>query len=242
MAERMTEQSKVVLLVDDDDTVREVLAENLSQEGFTVFQAADGEEGVAKALQLHPHLIISDIVMPKMDGWDLCYTLRMIPSTRTIPFVFLSSLDKTPDRIMGLKLGADDYLTKPFTPEAVVFKVKATLRRLEHRQELERTKEAQVREMDARNLLIDMIEFLRHTQRTGLLAVYGMGEKGVINIQQGRPTHASMGHLTGEAAVYEILKMPSMQVKYHETEHAELEENLDITWETLMTRIVHPPT
>src|SRR5512138_947970 len=132
----MAEAAGTILLVDDDHTVREVLAEELAQEGFTIVQADDGEKGVALALERLPDLIISDIVMPRMDGWDFCYTLRLMPSTRTIPFVFLTSLDKTPDRILGIKLGADDYLTKPFTPQAVGFKVRGILKRVAGRRRL----------------------------------------------------------------------------------------------------------
>ncbi len=233
----MADISGTILLVDDDRTVREVLVEKLSQEGFEVVEAENGEQGVALALQRRPDLIISDIIMPRMDGWDLCTTLRLMPSTKTIPFVFLTSMDKTPDRILGIKLGADDYLTKPFTPQAVVFKVKAILKRVTGRQRLLELKEAQTRDTDARILLADVIEYLRHTQRTGLLAVYGKGEKGIIYIRRGHPVHASLGRHQGEAAVYEIIKLGAAQVKYVEQEYPDLEENVVVSWEVLMDRI-----
>src|SRR5512145_3182993 len=105
---------RTILLVDDDVTLRELLADALEREGFTILRAGNGEQGVAAALAGKPDLVISDIVMPEMNGWELCQTLRTLPSTRTVPFLFLSSLNKAPDKLKALRLGADDYLTKQF--------------------------------------------------------------------------------------------------------------------------------
>ncbi len=235
----MAEKWGTIMLVDDDRVVREVLAENLSNHGFLIIQAENGEEAVALAIQHVPDLIISDIIMPIMDGWDLCYTLRLMPSTKGIPFVFLTSLDKTPDKIMGIKLGADDYLTKPFTPAAVVFKIKGILKRMELRRQLLVKKEAEARDTDGRYLISDVIEYLRHTHRTGLLAVYGPSGKGVIYIHQGKPLHATYDKHEGETAVYEILRLTNAQVKFVEEEHPDLKENITITWDALMARVLH---
>src|SRR5512137_2542735 len=99
-----------ILLVDDDATLRELLADALEREGFTILRAGNGEEGVGVALAGKPDLVISDIVMPEMNGWELCQALRALPSTRAIPFLFLSSLDQTPEKLRALRLGADDFL------------------------------------------------------------------------------------------------------------------------------------
>lgn len=234
----MGENTDTVLIVDDDSTVRRILAENLARNGFKTFQAEDGEEAVALAINNKPKIIIADIVMPKMDGWDLCKTLRSLPSTKFIPFVFLSSLDKTPDKIMGIKLGADDYLTKPFSADEVVFKLKAIMRRIKQRNKLLETHDAEADDATSLAMLSDVIEYLRHTKRTGLLAVYGPSSKGVIYIQAGATLHASIGTLTGERAVYEIFNMKIVQVKYLEKECPELPENLTMTWEELMPRVL----
>ena len=92
----MSERANDILLVDDDVTLRELLADALEREGFAILQAGNGEEGVAAALAGKPDLVISDIVMPEMNGWELCQTLRTLPSTKAIPFLFLSSLDQAP--------------------------------------------------------------------------------------------------------------------------------------------------
>jgi CheY-like chemotaxis protein len=234
----MTKDTGTILLVDDDETVLDVLSENLSQQGFETIKATNGEEGVGKAIQCQPDLIVSDIVMPQMDGWEFCYALRLMPSTRDIPFVFLTSLDKTPDKILGIKLGADDYLTKPFKPAEVIFKVKAILKRVQMRQRLLEEKEAEAADRDAQLLLSDVIEYLRHSQRTGLIAVFGGLGKGVIYIRQGEPVHASIGPHRGETAVMEILKMESTQIKYFEKEYQGLEDNLSMKWQNLMDRLI----
>lgn len=234
----MTERPGTILLVDDDDVVRDVLAENLSTQGFEILQSTNGEDAVALAIQQRPDMIISDIVMPRMDGWDFCHTLRMIPSTKSIPFIFLTSLDKTPDKILGIKLGADDYLTKPFSPEEVVFKVKAILKRLTMRKELlEKQPDESVRD-EAGFLISDVIEYLRHTHRTGLLAVYGPSQKGVIYIDKGEPVHAYFGEFSGESAVFEMIREKSLKVKYLEKESTELPRNINMSWQSLMTRIL----
>src|SRR5512139_72531 len=103
-----------ILLVDDDVTLRELLADTLEREGFATLQAGNGEEGVSAALAAKPDMVISDIVMPEMDGWQLCQTLRSLPSTKATPFLFLSSLDEAPQKLRAQRLGADDYITKPF--------------------------------------------------------------------------------------------------------------------------------
>ncbi len=235
------DEGSTILLVDDDPTVREVLAETLARHGFTVIQGADGEEGVALALQHRPDLVISDIVMPRMDGWDLCCTLRRLPSTRSIPFIFLSSLDKTPDRIMGIRLGADDYLTKPFRPAEVVFKVRGILRRMAMRREVVEERFSRAQAEAARILLVDVIEYLRGGRRTGLLAFYGRGNRGIIFIREGEPVHASLGDITGEAAVYEMLRLGSADVKYVERDHPDLERNITLPWSELIERVVDGP-
>ncbi len=235
------DEERTILLVDDDPTVLEVLAETLARHGFTTVQGADGEEGVALALKHQPDLVISDIVMPRMDGWDLCCTLRRLPSTRSIPFIFLSSLDKTPDRIMGIKLGADDYLTKPFRPAEVVFKVRGILRRMAMRREVLAEHSSRAEAEAARLLLVDVIEYLRGDRRTGLLAFYGLANRGIVFIREGEPVHASLGDLTGEAAIYEMIRFGSADVKYVERDHPELERNITLPWAELIARVVDGP-
>jgi two-component system OmpR family response regulator len=115
-----------ILVVDDDPHLREVVAFALSQAGFQVEQASDGRAGLEQVRRSVPALIVLDVMMPEMDGLELC---REVRRAHEVPIVFLSSRDDEVDRILGLELGGDDYLTKPFSPRELVARVKAVLRR-----------------------------------------------------------------------------------------------------------------
>jgi two-component system, OmpR family, response regulator len=115
-----------VLVVDDDPHLREVVAFALEQAGFRVEQAAHGRAALEHVQRSVPALIVLDIMMPEMDGLELC---REVRRTHEVPIVFLSSREDEVDRILGLELGGDDYLTKPFSPRELVARIKAVLRR-----------------------------------------------------------------------------------------------------------------
>lgn len=116
----------LILVVDDEEHIRELVRLYLEKDGFTVVLAADGEEAVQKVKELHPQLIILDIMLPKLDGWDVCREVRKVAET---PIIMLTAKGEEFDKVLGLELGADDYLTKPFSPRELVARVKAILRR-----------------------------------------------------------------------------------------------------------------
>jgi two-component system, OmpR family, response regulator len=118
---------KRVLVVDDDPNLREVVRFALDREGFSVLTAGDGRAGLRLFREREPDLVILDILMPEMDGTEAC---REIRKTSTVPIVFLSSKDDELDRVLGLELGGDDYVTKPFSPRELVARVRAILRRV----------------------------------------------------------------------------------------------------------------
>ena len=124
----MIEKLKV-LIVDDEAHIRELLKYNFAKEGFEVDAAANGLEGLERAKTGKPDIIISDIMMPKMDGIEFCMTLRKDPDLNSIPFIFLTSKGQLSDKIEGLKTGADDYLTKPFVPKELIEIVNTRLKR-----------------------------------------------------------------------------------------------------------------
>ena len=115
-----------ILVVDDDPHIREVIDFALQKAGFTTVDAENGEQALTRFHETHPDLVILDIVMPERDGTDVCRELRRFS---TVPIVFLSSRDDEVDRILGLELGGDDYVTKPFSPRELVARVRAILRR-----------------------------------------------------------------------------------------------------------------
>lgn len=117
---------RTVLVVDDDPHIRQLLVFALHKAGLDTLEAEDGEAGLALALARTPDLVILDINMPRMDGLEVCRRLR---STNDEPILFLSSRDDEIDRVLGIELGADDYVVKPFSPREVVARVMAVLRR-----------------------------------------------------------------------------------------------------------------
>jgi len=117
----------LILVVDDEEHIRELVRLYLEKNGFKVAVAADGAEALEKAKTLKPQLIILDIMLPKMDGWDVCREVRKISD---VPIIMLTAKGEEFDKVLGLELGADDYLTKPFSPRELVARVKAILRRV----------------------------------------------------------------------------------------------------------------
>ncbi|MEW6348453.1 MAG: response regulator transcription factor [Thermodesulfobacteriota bacterium] len=117
---------KLILIVDDDSHIREVVRFALEKAGFVTAEASDGMTALGKFQELGPDLIVLDILMPEMDGTEVC---RRIRAGSPVPIVFLSSKDEEVDRIVGLELGGDDYVAKPFSPRELVARVRAVLRR-----------------------------------------------------------------------------------------------------------------
>jgi len=122
--------SKKLLVVDDEQSISTLLQYNLQQSGFDVVTAMDGEEGYQKALDENPDLIVLDLMLPKMDGIEVCKKLRQ--QKVMVPILMLTAKDDEFDKVLGLELGADDYMTKPFSPREVVARVKAILRRTQY--------------------------------------------------------------------------------------------------------------
>lgn len=118
-----------ILIADDEPNQLELLAFNLTQEGFIVHRAHDGKDALEKIEEINPDLAILDWMMPVYSGIDLCRKLRERPETRGLPVIMLSARGEESDRTLGLDTGADDYLTKPFSPKELVARVKALLRR-----------------------------------------------------------------------------------------------------------------
>ncbi len=118
--------SQTVLVVEDEPMVREVLAQYLTHDGFTVVEAADGDEAVAKLDECAPDLVLLDLMLPKRHGLEV---LRHARSTSDVPVILLTALGDEKDRVAGLELGADDYVVKPFSPREVAARVKSVLRR-----------------------------------------------------------------------------------------------------------------
>lgn len=118
--------SNKILVVDDDLNICELLKLYLENEGYTAFVANDGQAAVDTFAAKNPDLVLLDIMLPKMDGWQVC---REIRKTSSVPIIMLTAKGETFDKVLGLELGADDYVTKPFDAKEVMARIKAVLRR-----------------------------------------------------------------------------------------------------------------
>lgn len=121
-----------VLIVDDEKNIVDIIAFNLKKEGYQVITASDGEEGVRKTFEENPDLILLDIMMPKMDGYEAC---RKIREKKHTPIIMLTARAEEVDKVLGLEMGADDYVTKPFGVRELMARVKANLRKVAALQE-----------------------------------------------------------------------------------------------------------
>lgn len=120
-----------IVVIDDEEDIREILLYNLVKEGFEVFCAANGPEGIAICREQLPELIIIDVMMPGMDGIEVCETLRSTPGLEQVLICFLTARNEDYSQIAGLDAGADDYISKPIKPRLLTSRIKALLRRKE---------------------------------------------------------------------------------------------------------------
>lgn len=147
--------NELVLVVDDEKTLVKALSFNLEKEGFRVEQAYDGEEALKKVFEIKPDIVVLDLMLPEVDGFEVC---RRIRKKLEVPIIMLTARSEDIDKVLGLELGADDYLTKPFNSRELVARIKAILRR------------STVREEEARKLIQIgrlQVDLLQHRVRLG---------------------------------------------------------------------------
>ena len=122
------ENSKKILIVDDEKPIVDILTYNLQKEGYTIIEAYDGEMGYNRAMKDNPDLILLDVMLPKMDGIDVCKKIR---ETSNVPIIMLTAKEDIVDKVIGLEVGADDYITKPYQTRELIARIKANLRKME---------------------------------------------------------------------------------------------------------------
>lgn len=121
--------NETILLIEDDKNILELVRYNLEQEGFRVITEAKGNAGLETAIKAKPALVVLDLMLPEMNGLEICKTLKRNDKTHTLPIIMLTAKGTESDKVVGLELGADDYITKPFSPRELVARIKAVLRR-----------------------------------------------------------------------------------------------------------------
>jgi len=128
-------EKKRILIVDDEPDITELIAYNLKKEGYETIITLTGDEVLPVIEKEKPHLVLLDLMLPGMDGLEICRLLKKNPTTERIPIIMVTAKGETTDRIVGLELGADDYLTKPFHVKELVARIKAVFRRVERERE-----------------------------------------------------------------------------------------------------------
>ncbi|MGZ3426807.1 MAG: response regulator [Polyangia bacterium] len=219
-----------VLIVDDDPWILRMVSTLLEKRGYAIATACDGEEGLMRADQLKPDLIITDVMMPKLDGWSLVRALRSRPELTLVPVIFLTALGGEEDRIKGFRLGADDYLPKPFRFEELDLRVANALKKSKATQaKAEEVRRAPVEpppipgggpqkrpagihgtlEQLGLSSLLVMIEMER---KSGILRLEKLGATGRIFCREGRVIAARLdgdrapaGARKGAESVYHML-------------------------------------
>ena len=119
-----------ILLIEDDQSLTELIRYNLTQDGFSVHCEADGEEGLYASEEVSPDLILLDWMLPNLSGIEVCRRIRRNKATQNVPIIMLTARAEESDRVRGLDTGADDYVTKPFSPKELIARIKAVLRRI----------------------------------------------------------------------------------------------------------------
>src|SRR5579884_3127667 len=174
-----------VLVVDDEENIQELIRLGLRYEGFQVESASNGPDAISAAQRLSPDLIILDLMLPGMDGLEVCRRLRANPTTQDVPILMLTAKDEVHDRVTGLDTGADDYLTKPFDFEELVARVKAILRRQQRVQRAEQGGESPGQILQFADLQLNMAT--REVTRGGRLIELTATEYNLLHLFMSHP-------------------------------------------------------
>ena len=158
MEENLERDQKTILVVDDEQPIIDILVYNLEKEGYNVIEANDGITAVDVALEKRPDLILLDIMLPKLDGLSVC---KRIKNSLNVPILMLTAKDGEIDKILGLELGADDYITKPFSVRELMARVKANLRKAE----VQVQNSANVEKPKKENVVIELGDLILDTER-----------------------------------------------------------------------------
>ena len=198
---------RCLLLVDGDEKSLRVLEVSLKKAGFNILTANTGIEALQKAADYSPDLVISDTDMEEMDGYAFCREFKQNPNWADVPFVFLTKESSIENKIKGLELGVDDYLTKPIYIKEILTRVRILLQKRE-RSHLELKKEHNTRFAGQLNDMgvVDLIQTIEVSRKTGII-YFRQDEKrqATIFFKDGKVIDAETGHLQGEEAVYRIL-------------------------------------
>ena len=160
-----------ILVIDDEPALRVGLAALIKRQGYDVITASDGYDGLKKAKDVVPDLILSDVMMPPPNGFEVRRLMSQDPQLASIPFIFLTARTDSVDRVNGIRGGADDYITKPYVPDELLARIEAVLRRVEVKQARGRDQMAEIAERNVQKLKQEILQNFQHELRTPLTSI-----------------------------------------------------------------------
>lgn len=210
-----------ILIVEDEPGMIELLTVALEDEGYNISIANNGQQGLRKVEEESPDLIISDVMMPDMNGYDFCQQLRENPKTAAIPFIFLTAKKDVSDRVRGLNLGADDYISKPFHVVEVVARIKTLMMRVKRARPAAAQPAVMNTESEAafagdleKMSIGEVVQTITLTRKNGRLLVVNGAKRGEVYFQDAMVTYADVDRKKGEEAVYRLLAWKNGQFKF----------------------------
>ncbi len=217
-----------ILIVDDNPNVLRLLNITLTKSGqdYQIIEAENGEKAYELANKEKPDLIISDVMMPQMDGIELCWMIRENSEIPLVPFIFLTSFDDPEMEIRGFRAGADEYLSKPIDRKLLLQRVEELLARTRNLKKIEDTGEKQKGfSGDLHDLsLVEVAQMLNLNKKTGLLTIKGK-VNGKIYFKNGQLWHAQSDHAQGEEAMYELVALDEGTFQF-QSQEVEMERNI----------------
>lgn len=210
-----------ILIVDDDPKLVALLTSSLQKSGYATIEAMDGEAALEHAQNEKPDLILADITMPEMDGFELCRRIRETPAIADTPFIFLSAKGELHDRVKGLNLGADDYIGKPFHISEVTARIKVVLQRSAAFGQFEDEGESDLKGNLEQMGLADLVQTLGMNKKTGGLKIIHHSRVGKIFFDAGNIVQAALGKYKSEEAVYRILAWEEGYFEFDSTDRAD---------------------
>ncbi len=217
-----------LLIVDDNEHVLKLLRISLEKAGYEIYDAGNGDEGLERAIEVLPDLIISDVMMPLTDGIEFCWMVRENSPIPMVPFIFLTSLEDQEMEIRGFRAGADEYLVKPVDRKVLLEKVETLLERASKVKTMDGGQAAETPKGFEGNMadlsLAEVIQLLNLNQRSGTLFVE-TDEAGEIIFHSGQMLFGKYGALTGEEAIYKAVPQKNGRFRFEPGEK-ETERNI----------------
>lgn len=228
-----------ILVVDDNRLVRELVRDTFLEAGYAVITATNGQDALVRVAEERPDLIITDVVMPEMDGWALCEALKADPHTRDVPLVFLAGQRDVPQRLRGLKLGAYDYLTKPFSTEELLLRVKLILERTRQGAAAGESPRTYLSGHTSHLPVADLVQLLALNNKTGCLRLRSAGSAGRVHFRAGRIVGAFTARARGRKALLRIIGWTEADFHFDPLDDPSVGDELEInTQRVLMDALV----